>query len=87
MISRDDVIETVKNLKQKAGKNISVGGISICKALMQHGLIDEFLILVQPLTWGEERRLFEYADKSNNLKLMEKDSFRSGVVVLRYGRQ
>ncbi len=83
-IISDNVIEEVIKLKRQPGKNLSIGGISICREFMKQGLIDEYLLLVQPVIWGEGRRLFEGLEGRINLKLIDTKTFTSGVVVLRY---
>ena len=81
---RDNAIEEVGRLKQQPGKDLSIGGISICQDFIKHGLIDEYLLLVQPFIWGKGRRMFDMLDNKIDLKLTEMKKFKSGVVVLRY---
>jgi len=83
-IIRDNAIEEIIRLKKLPGKNLSIGGISISQELMKKGLIDEIIILVQPVLWGKGRRLFDGLENRNNLNLVETKTFNSGVVVLRY---
>jgi len=81
---RNNVVEEVIRLKQQSGKNLSIGGISICQEFMRHGLIDEYLLLVQPVIWGKGKRLFDGLKDRTKLKLIDTKTFRSGVVVLHY---
>lgn len=81
---RDNAIEEVGRLKQQPGKDLSIGGISICQDFIKHGLIDEYLLLVQPFIWGKGRCMFDILDNKIDLKLTEMKKFKSGVVVLRY---
>ena len=81
---RDHVFEEVARLKQQPGKNMGLGGISTCREFMRRGLIDEYLLLVQPVLWGKGPRLFEGLDRRSDLRLIETKTFGSGVVVLRY---
>ncbi len=83
-IVRDNVIEEVVKLKQRPGKNISVGGITVFQEIMRHGLIDEYWLAVQPLIWKKGKRLFPDVNEKNNLKLIDTKKFKSGVVVLHY---
>lgn len=54
--------------------------------MLQHGLVDEFRILVFPFTFGEGPRLFEHMG-INNLKPLDTQTFSSGAVVHRYQPQ
>jgi dihydrofolate reductase len=83
-IVRENAVEEVNRLKRQPGKNIGIGGISISRELMKHGLIDEYLLLVHPVVWGAGRRLFDGMENRINLRLVDTRKFRSGVIVLRY---
>lgn len=74
----------VRQLKQQPGKDILISGSgTLVHSLMQHDLIDEYNLLVYPVTLGKGKRLFP--DGLNlTLKLVETKSFGSGVVLLRY---
>jgi len=80
----DHVFEEVVKLRQLPGKNMALGGISTCREFMRRGLIDEYLLLVQPVIWGKGPRLFEGLEDRIRLNLIETRTFGSGVVVLRY---
>lgn len=81
---RDNVADEIIKLKQQPGKDLSIGGLSICQSLMKRGLIDEYWLLVQPVIWWKGRRLFDGLTDKINLKLMNAKIFNSGVVMLHY---
>lgn len=81
---RDNMVEEVTKLKQQPGKNILIGGLSICQEFMRHGLIDEYRIVVHPVIVGKGKRLFDGLNDRIALKLVDTKTFRSGVVVLHY---
>ena len=54
--------------------------------MLQHGLVDEFRILVFPFTFGEGPRIFEHMG-INTLKLLDTQTFSSGAVAHRYQPQ
>jgi dihydrofolate reductase len=81
---KGNVAEEVSRLKQQPGQDILVGGsATLVQTLMQHGLIDEYRLLVYPVVLGKGKRLFR--DGSHvTLRLVEAKAFGSGVVFLRY---
>jgi dihydrofolate reductase len=80
-----NVEEEVTRLKQLPGKDILVfGSGELAKTLMQHGLIDEYRLMVFPIVVGSGKRLFEDDFETTVLELVETKTFGSGVVVLSY---
>ena len=60
------------------------GSAALAKSLMEHNLIDEIRMLVHPIAVGTGKRLFEGANESIGLRLMDTRAFASGVVALTY---
>ena len=57
-IIRDNVIESIRALKAKPGKNILTDGSSqLVHALLEHDLVDELHLLVYPVTLGKSKRV------------------------------
>jgi dihydrofolate reductase len=80
----DNVVEEITNLKQQNGKDITVhGSATLVQTLMQHDLVDRYRLLVYPVVVGKGKRLFEEGIPAT-LKLLESQSFSSGVVALVY---
>ena len=80
-----DVAAFVADLKQQPGGNIvKYGNGPLDATLMQHGLIDEFHLLVTPVAAGRGQHLFEEIDGAPALELLDVRPFRSGVVLLTY---
>jgi dihydrofolate reductase len=81
---KDNVVEQITDLKQQDGDDITVhGSATLVQTLMQHDLVDRYRLLVYPLVVGKGKRLFE-EDTPATLKLLESQSFSSGVVALIY---
>jgi dihydrofolate reductase len=81
---KGDMLEEVLRLKQGTGASLSIAGISLIQTFMKLKLIDEYWLLVQPVIWGKGMRLFEDIDDRIDLKLVDTQKFKSGVVVLHY---
>jgi dihydrofolate reductase len=81
---KSNVLEEVRALKAQAGKNIAIDGSSVLvHTLAQHGLVDEYSLLVYPIVLGSGKKLFPEGLRAN-LRLIETQSFPSGVVLMRY---
>ena len=79
-----DVAKAVEKLKQEPGKALLQYGIGeLTQTLLKHGLVDEFRLLVFPFVFGEGPRMFEHMG-IHTLKLLDTQTFSSGVVALRY---
>lgn len=78
----------IRRLKQEPGGYILAGGVDLPSQLIKAGLVDEFIIVVQPALVGEGRRLFDNIELEKlELKLTGSKPFRSGAVALRYLKQ
>jgi dihydrofolate reductase len=80
-----DVASFVTDLKQQPGGNIvKYGNGPLDATLMEHGLIDEFHLLVTPVAIGRGQHLFEHIDTAPALNLVDVTRFSNGVVILTY---
>ncbi|PKC51088.1 bifunctional deaminase-reductase domain protein [Rhizophagus irregularis] len=81
----DNLIEEVKKLKRKPGKDIWLyGGASLITTFINLGLVDEFRLSVHPIILGEGKPLFIDIKQRLNLKLVNTRKFSSGVIQLIY---
>lgn len=84
VIAASDIRAEIIKLKHQEGKNILTGGVDLPSQLIQLGLIDEFLFVIQPVLVGEGRRLLDNIMLQEKLQLVETKIFKSGSVALRY---
>ncbi len=86
-IIRDNVIESVRELKAQPGRSILTDGSSqLVHAILAHDLVDELHLLVYPLTLGTGKRLLP-GGVHMTFALKSTTPYPSGVVGLHYGRQ
>ena len=83
-IVRTNLREEIFKLKQEKGKNILAGGVSVPSQLMELGLIDEYRLRVHPIVLGSGVPLFKDLKERMPLKLIDSQTFQSGVVILHY---
>src|SRR5262249_5075752 len=81
---KGNVVEQVRALKGRPGKNILIDGSSVLvHTLAQNDLVDEYSLLVFPLVLGGGKKVFGDGLRVG-LRLIETRSFPSGVVLMRY---
>jgi dihydrofolate reductase len=77
--------EEILEMKSEQGKDILLGGgASIAQTFMQHGLIDEYQLLVQPVAIGIGKPLFNGIHDRLKLNFIWSRPFQSGVIALCY---
>jgi dihydrofolate reductase len=79
-----DLRTAVEKLKREPGKGLFTGGVKLPQALAELGLIDEYELVVHPRIAGHGPALFAGLSKRIDLKLVSREEFRSGAVVMRY---
>jgi dihydrofolate reductase len=83
-IIRDDVIESVRALKEEPGRNILTDGSSqLVHALIEHGLVDELHLLVYPITLGSGKKVLPEGVHAA-FELKSATPYPTGVVGLHY---
>jgi dihydrofolate reductase len=80
-----DVPAAVARLKAEDGKDLVVlGSGELLRSLMQHHLVDEYVLLIHPLVLGSGRRLFPDAGAFEKLELVRAIPTTTGVVIGTY---
>lgn len=80
-----DVATGVAALKKGDGPELQVHGSGdLIQTLLQHGLVDEFHLMVFPLVIGSGKRLFAGGTVPAGLKLTDSKVSSTGVVIARY---
>jgi dihydrofolate reductase len=83
-----DLPELIRGLKESKGRDIFIdGGAAVVNSLLQHQLIDEFIVSIIPVLLGRGTRLFQEGFAQQNLVLQRATPFASGLVQLHYKTQ
>jgi dihydrofolate reductase len=84
LLIRDNIAEEMAKLKQQPGKDMwLLGSPTIAQTFMRLGLIDEYRINVNPVVLGSGMPLIKGVDNLK-LNLIDSQTFKGGVVALRY---
>lgn len=80
----DDAVGEVARLRGQPGSDMGVGGPTLAGPLLRAGLVDEVRLAVHPVILGAGTPFFPALDHRIGLRLLERRTFASGVVWLRY---
>lgn len=80
-----DPLPQIEDLKREPGKDIvATGSITLCHALIEAGLVDEYRLFTYPSVQGGGRRLFPDGYERPALRLVDARHFVSGVTYAAY---
>jgi dihydrofolate reductase len=82
-IERDFDPEAVRQLKETAGRDLTVGGPELAAHAFRAGLVDELHLFVAPVVVGGGKRSLP-EDVRLDLELLDERRFGGGMVYLRY---
>lgn len=75
----------IPKLKDSDGPELQVhGSANLIQTLMRHGLVDEFQLIVFPVTIGSGKRLFGDGTVPADLRLVRSSVSTTGVMIGRY---
>jgi len=75
-------VESVREIKAKNGKDLILSGSStLTSALLEHGLADEVVLLVDPVLLGKGKRLFAEGTPARAFALASTRATPTGIVV------
>lgn len=83
-LATDSPADVVRELKNRPGKDISVGGAGLAQSLFAENLIDEVNLYICPIIVGGGKPMFAPLAHSVPLRLVGSDVFASGIALLRY---
>ncbi|GAB1444803.1 MAG: dihydrofolate reductase family protein [Cyclobacteriaceae bacterium] len=78
-------LDKISSLKKKTNITL-LGSGSILTQLAEAGLVDQFQFMIDPVAIGEGTPIFKGLTNQLNLKLVNSRIFKSGTVLLTYGK-
>jgi dihydrofolate reductase len=84
-IATGDITDEIIKLKNRNGRDMVVyGGASFDSSLIKLGLIDEFLLFINPVAIGNGKTIFKDLNAIQKFNLIKTIAFDSGKVLLHY---
>jgi dihydrofolate reductase len=84
LIERQFDPEAIRQLKAKAGADLSVGGHELAAQAINAGLVDGYQLFLVPVLVGDGKRALPGNAVRLNLELLDERRFRNGTVYLHY---
>ena len=88
ILLRGDAVETVADLKARPGRDLAIiGSTSLAQSLHAAGLIDQYTLVICPLTLGGGTRLFDGPAPLTEFDLTDSVTTTKGVIIAGYTRR
>ncbi len=85
LLSADDAIGAVRELRARAGGDIQVmGSSSLAAQLINNDLVDEYHLMIEPIVLGGGKRLFPDDGHARALELVSTSTSKTGVLICTY---
>ena len=84
-VLQGDVAEAVAALKQEDGDDLLViGSTKLVQTLIDHALVDEFRLMIDPLVVGGGKRIFRDDGALRPLRLVDSQVTTTGAIIATY---
>ena len=85
LLPADDAIGAIRRLKDDGDGDLQVMGSStLARALVGAGLVDEYLLMIEPIVLGGGKRLFPDDGQARPLELVASTTTPTGVLLCTY---
>lgn len=80
-----DLVESIRRIKSEDGPDLILSGSStLTSALLEHGLVDEVLLVVYPVLLGTGKRFFAEGTPPCTFELVSTTAMSSGIIFSVY---
>jgi dihydrofolate reductase len=82
LLPADDAIGAVRELREREGEGLQVMGSSnLASQLVEHDLVDEYRLMIEPILLGGGKRLFPDDGQARPLELVSTTTASTGVLI------
>ncbi len=87
LLPADDAIGAVAELREREGRGLQVmGSSSLAAQLVEHDLVDEYVLMIEPILVGGGKRIFPEDGRARPLELVSTATAATGVLICTYRR-
>src|SRR5687767_127688 len=84
-VLKGDVAQAVAGLKQEDGADVHViGSTQLVQTLIEHDLVDEFRVMIDPVVLGGGKRIFREDGALRPLRLVDHEVTSTGAILATY---
>jgi dihydrofolate reductase len=85
LLPADDAICAVRELRARDGKGLQImGSPSLAAQLIEHDLVDEYRLMIEPILLGGGKRMFPDGGRARPLELVSTSTAGTGVLICTY---
>ena len=85
LLPADDAIGAVRELRARDGRALQVmGSPSLAAQLVEHDLVDEYRLMIEPILLGGGKRVFPGDGRARPLELVSTTTASTGVLICTY---
>jgi len=85
LLAADDAIGAVRELRAREGKGLLVmGSASLAAQLVEHDVVDEYRLMVEPILLGGGKRIFPEDGRARPLEVVSTTTASTGVLICTY---
>ena len=88
LLPPEDAIGAIRELRARDGQAVQVmGSASLAAQLIEHDLVDEYRLMLEPILLGGGKRVFPGDGRARALALMSATTTGTGVLIRTYRRR
>jgi dihydrofolate reductase len=88
LLPADDALGGVRELRDREGKDVQIwGSATLARQLVEQDLVDEYVLMIEPVLLGGGKSVFPGDGKARPLQLVSAVTTQTGVVICTYRPQ
>lgn len=85
LLPADDAIGAVRDLRARGGGGLQIwGSATLARQLVEQDLVDEYVLMIEPVLLGGGKRVFPDDGRLRRLQLVDTTAAGTGVLICRY---